>query len=111
MLTWILLHMGCSSLASVHGLHEQSGVLHNYSPGGEADGLNQATKVSSETPQQPVALVSQTIIQDNELTGKSLVMGGESASETKEEVTSSKNKLRHQIGEGLPLCHSFSKFH
>lgn len=110
MLTWILLHLGCS-LANVHGLHEQSGILHNQSPGGEADGLNQATQVSSETPQQPVALVSSTIIQDNELIGKSLVMGGKSASEMKEKVTSNKNKLRHEIGEGHLLCHSFSKFH
>lgn len=50
-------------------------------PGWRGRQPQSVTQVSSETSVQPVTLVNQTIIQDNEYTGKPLAVGGESTSE------------------------------
>lgn len=50
------------------------------SPRGEADRLNQLP-LFLKTFQQPVALVSQTIIQGNELTGKPVIIADQNQPE------------------------------
>ena len=69
-----------SSLAIENGLYEHSIVLLIGSPCGEADSLNQLP-LFLKTFQQPVALVSQTIIQGNELTGKPVIIADQNQPE------------------------------